>query len=108
MFIDKEYKGEFMIPDLPLIKCEVTVSEDQALKEREKNQTLKMFSEFLHEYITSDERLNYEIQNNDIHISKIVEDILACKFTEEHIRNYLKNKDAYCKVHGVYFSSSDK
>lgn len=108
MFMDKEYKGEFIIPDLPFIKCEVTISKAESLKEQEKNRTLKLFSEFLYEYITSDEALNAEFKKSDIHISKIVKAILECNFTEKFIRDYLKSKDAYCKVHGIYFSSSDK
>lgn len=108
MFMDKKYKGEVIVPNLPLLKCEVSVSDDEELEQKEKEATLKLFSRFLHNYITSDSALSLELQKNDKELLALVESIQSCQFDEACVRRYLESKDSFCNTHGVYFSGSDQ
>jgi len=107
MFMDKEYKGQIIIPNLPLLKTKVTLSLDEELKNKERDNTLKVFAEFLNEYITTDESLKLELKQKDKWMTKILEDIQRCNFNEENIKNYLATKNSYCKVHGKYFGEAE-
>lgn len=107
MFMDKDYKGEIIIPNLPLLKTKVTLSSDESLKNKERDNTLRVFSTFLQEYITTDESLRLELKQKDEWIAKILEDIKGCNFNEENIKRYLATKNSYCKVHGKYFGEEE-
>ena len=107
MFMDKTMKGKIIIPNLHLLKCRLILSSN--LKEQAiaiKN-TKELFASFLVKYITSDLFLGNEFEKGNEHLKRIIEDIKNYDFNEHSIREYLKTKDCYCKVHGIYYSSED-
>ncbi len=107
MFMDRNYKGEIIIPNLPLLNTEIYTSSDEALRKQEQEKTLKCFSNFLYEYLSSDEVFKSELKQNDVLITKIFESIKECNFNEEDIKKYLQTKKSFCKVHGRHFSEED-
>lgn len=108
MFMDKEHKGEFIFPNLPLLDTICIAFGNADEKQKGKEITLKILSEFLYNYLLSDEGFCVEMKKNDPLLSMVLKSIKNCDFHEKYIRAYLATKDAYCNVHGVHFSSSDK
>jgi len=108
MFMDKAYKGEIIIPNIALLRTSIILSSDEAAKNKAKDRTLKLFSEFIYQYILGDKELSLEYRNKNEHVVKIIDGIIQCILDEKPIKDYLATKDAFCKVHGTYFSSSEK
>lgn len=108
MFMDREYKGEIIIPNIHLLRCEISAASDEKVKTFGQQKTLKLFSKFILEYLLFDESIADELKHKETLITKIIDDIKAQNFDEDLIREYLHSKDSYCKIHGKYFSSSDR
>ena len=102
LLMHTSYKGEIVIPNILMLDCETILSNDDDLKTSRQNETLKMFSEFLLDYISSDKYLSsddkYAWELNDI-----IEDIKKCSFNPLLIKHYLTHFSKLCKVHKVYF-----
>jgi len=107
MFMDKYMKGEIIIPNITLLDSKIILSSDEKEKEEYEEKTKKVFSEFLCEYILSDETLSEELKQGNVNLKKILDNVKACEFDTKCIKEYLSAKDAYCKVHGVHYSGHD-
>ncbi len=107
MFMDKNIKGKIIIPDIILLKCDDILSYKNSPSLDKVNATLNIFNNFLEEYILSDETLAEEYKNGNEHICKALESIKKYEYSVEGIREYIKTKDSFCRVHGIHYSSNE-
>lgn len=108
MIMHKEHKGEILIPHLPLLQSDVIMGDDESSKEALASKTLELFTNFLLDYINSDEFLCELITNSDACLINIVEDIKQQTFSSELIEICLSQYKNYCLTHSLPFSNDSK
>ncbi len=108
MVMHKDFKGEMLIPNLPLMDCKSVISNNDSLKESKIENTKKVFASFLKDYIMADEFLSGKIADNDEVFMAIVKDIERLNFSEDAIRKCLNLYNNYCLTHSLPFSRQDK
>ena len=108
MFMSQDYKGEIIIPNIPLMECDVVLSSDTELKLSKQQETKKIFANFLINYIMTDEFLSNMINHGESYFVNIVDNIKQLKFSEKTIRKCLAAYSNYCLVHARPFSTEQR
>ncbi len=108
MFMHRNLKGEIVIPHLPLMECDVVISQDKELKRSKSQETKEIFANFLKTYIMTDEFLSNMVNSGEKEFVSIVQDIEQLNFKESLIRDCLNLYSNFCLVHSKPYANTNK